>query len=375
MCIYFLFDLVFLFMSFVYNKRNKKIIFCISCILLFILLGLHNGTGDPKGYGYDFPHYLNFFRGHMDMYGSVDHPESYELEMPYYYMCKFLRLFGNYDFIYIIGCALIYNIPFLYLVNHYSNNKPLSILLLFIVLNTTLHLFVVAAHRQMLGNTFFLLATILLLSKKNINWKNDKLKIVLSVLSLLIALLSHSSSYFILPILLFVFYIKVNNKNIILVILIISFILGIIASNIMLNYMKDIMLILGSFENIERTTIYLNNDIYDSATSSFNALLPLTLLTLVFVYFSNKAEINSFFLKCLVMATIIINLFFSVPLISRSMTTLLLIGIAGSIPYAITRNKNARMCIFTVAMMMMYLAYKAYSSPSFRMLPFKFIWE
>lgn len=375
MCIFLYCDIFLLFLSIIYNKRNRNLIFFISFTILFLLLGLHDGTGDPKGYGYDFPSYLNFFKGVTDIYGNVENLSTYTLEMPYYYMCKFLRIFGNYDLVYILGCALIFNLPFLYIVNKYSNNKPLSILLLFIIQNTSLHLMVLSVHRQMVSNTFFLLAVIILLNNSQINFKQDKLKILSCFIFLTIALFSHSSSYFILPILLGIYIIKINNRNIILVMLITSFILGIIASEIMLNYMKNLMLLLGNIEEIERTTTYLNNDVYDSLNSSFNALLPLTLLTFVFVYFSNKEEINSFFLKCLVTATIIINLFFSVPLISRSMTTLLLLGIAGSVPYAITKSKKARICIFTVVIMMLYLAYKAYNSPSFRMLPFKFIWE
>ena len=107
MCIFFFFDIVLFILALNYNERNKRLFYWISALILLFLLGMHNGTGDPHGYGYDYPHYLNFFRGKNDMYGSVDSPGTYELEWPYFYFCKFLRLIGNYDFIYIIGLCLI----------------------------------------------------------------------------------------------------------------------------------------------------------------------------------------------------------------------------------------------------------------------------
>lgn len=340
-----------------------------------MLLGLHDGTGDPKGYGYDFPAYLNFFKGKYDIYGNVDDLNSYTLEMPYYYMCKFLRLFGNYDFVYIFGCALIFNIPFLYIVNKYSNNKPLSILLLFIIGHTSLHLFVLSVHRQMVANTFFLLAVIIILNCPKVSWKYNKKQILLCFLCLFIAVLSHSSSYLLLPILFFIYFININSKKLLLYALVVTMFLGVILSNIMNNYFVRLMLLLGDIEEIERSTHYFVNDVYGSTTSTFTALLPLTALTFIFVMYSNKKEINSFFLKCIVTATIIINLFYSVPLMTRSMTTLLLLGISGSIPQAIGYNKKTIYSINIIVILLIYIAYRSYTSPAFRMLPFKFIWE
>ena len=74
MCIYLFFDLFLFVMVLLYNNRNTKKLFVVSTIILITLLGLHDGTGDPKGYGYDYPDYLNFFKGAPSVYGSVDSP-------------------------------------------------------------------------------------------------------------------------------------------------------------------------------------------------------------------------------------------------------------------------------------------------------------
>ena len=58
MCIFFIFDLMLFMMVFLYKDQNRKQYFWIGAAILFILLGMHDGSGDPKGYGYDYPHYL-----------------------------------------------------------------------------------------------------------------------------------------------------------------------------------------------------------------------------------------------------------------------------------------------------------------------------
>ena len=135
------------------------------------------------------------------------------------------------------------------------------------------------------------------------------------------------------------------------------------------------MFLLGDIEEIQRSTHYLVDEVYDTNNASINALLPQTIMTLSVVYFSNKEELNTIFTKCLVWATVLVNIFFSVPLISRSLTTLWIIAIAGCIPFSFRNNKKARLVMTIVIIMQIYLAYKQYIQPSFRMLPFHFIWE
>lgn len=363
-------------MVFLYNDKNRKLYFWIGAAILFVLLGMHNGTGDPRGYGYDYPHYLNFFLGKNDMYGSVDSPSTYTLEWPYYYFCKFLRIFGNYSYVYIIGFCLFVNIPFLIFVKKYSKLAPLSILWLFIIQNTETHLFINSVHRQMVAHTFFMVAILILLSIDfKVDWHRNKMKFLAIASCLLIAVLGHSSSFFVIMMLLAVYFMPSLKKKTQIVVILASMIVGLYLFNKFFEYLTNLMFLLGDVEEISRTTHYLVDDVYDTGKASLNALLPQTLMTLGVIYFSDEEERKSFFTKSLFFATVVVNLFFTVPLISRSLTTLWIIAITGCIPKAFKNNTKGRIALVVILMIQLYTAYKAYSSPSFRMLPFKFIWE
>lgn len=363
-------------MVLLYNNRNAKLFFIASSIILIILLGLHDGTGDPHGYGYDYPEYLKFFNGTVGIYGSVDSPQTYGLEWPYYYFCKILRIFCNWDFFYIISLCLLVQIPFLIMVKRYSKSAPLSILWIFIIQNTQVHLFIMTAHRQMVAHAFFMIALLLFLTlDRTLPWKINKSKYIIIIACLIVAVLGHSSSYFVLPIMIALILLPEISKRNQLIVVSVSLIVGVFLYETFLNQFTELMFLLGDIEEIQRSTHYLVDDVYDTNKASLNALLPQTLMTLSVVYFSNKEELNSIFTKCLVWATVLVNIFFSVPLISRSLTTFWIIAIAGCIPIAFRNDKKARMVMTVLMMMQIYVAYKAYIQPSFRMLPFHFIWE
>lgn len=368
--IYFFILIILYYLAYVNNRKNKDVVFSVSMILMFIVLGLHNGQ-----FANDYPQYLKFFRGANSIYGSVDSPGTYDLEWPYYYMCKFLRFFGNYDFVYILGCFIIFFVPILYLIRKYSSCAPLSILLLFVLIRTDLHLFIITAHRQMVANTFFMIAIVYFLniSKSNVRVRSKQL--ILLGIFFAIAVVAHSSSYFVLPLLLLAFVINIDNKKIYEGLLTVSFFTGIFISNFAYTIMSSVMLFLGDVKEIERTTFYLVNDVYDRGVANLQGLLPLTALTYCLVHFSNKNELNSIFSKSMIIATLIINIFYTVPLITRSMTTLLILGAVGGIPKIITKKSKARLYIFLIIALHILVACRQYTRPEFRILPFEFIWE
>ena len=376
MCIYLYCEIILFIFALLLNNRNEKQLFVVSVIVLLVLLGLHDGTGDPHGYGYDYPEYLSFFKGLPSMYGSVDSPHTYELEWPYYYYCKLLRIIGDSDFIYILTTCLVINVPFVIMVRKYSRNAPLSILWLFVIQATLVHRIVNTAHRQMIAHTFFMIALLLFLSiDKSLHWKNNKKTYGAIIGCLIVAILGHSSSYFILPVLIALILLPQISKRNQIIVVSTSFIVGVFFYEVFLNQFTQLMFLLGDIEEIQRSTHYLVDDVYDTNKVSLNALLPQTIMTLSVVYFSNKEELNTIFTKCLVWATVLVNIFFSVPLISRSLTTLWIIAIAGCIPIAFKNNRNARLVMIIVIVLQIFLAYRQYIHPSFRMLPFTFIWE
>lgn len=377
MCIFFFFDIVLFILALNYNERNKRLFYWISALILLFLLGMHNGTGDPHGYGYDYPHYLNFFKGKNDMYGSVDNPSTYELEWPYFYFCKFLRQIGNYDFIYIIGLCLIVNVPFLLYVRKYSNNASLSILWLFLIQNTQTHLFIMTAHRQMIAHAFFMVGIYAIMSfyEKNGKWYLEIKKDILIAFCLIIAVLGHSSSYFVIIALIGAYFLPQISKKKQIFVVFVSMILGAFMYNVFLGCFTNLMYLLGDVEEISRSTHYLVDDVYDTANASINSLLPQTLMTIGVIYCCTVSELKSFFVKCLFLATISVNIFYSIPLISRSFTTLWILAISGCVPIAFRNTTKGKVILSIIVLAQLYTAYNAYTSPSFRLLPFKFIWE
>lgn len=355
-----------------YNyKPIYKNSFWYACVTLAtIILGLHNGH-----FHSDYPEYLLFFKGKNSIYGVMD-SGTYTLEWPYFYMCKILCFFGKNDFTYIFGTYIIYFIPIFCVIKKYSQCIPLSFLLLFIINRTDLHLFLNTAHRQMVGNTFFMLAILYYAYIIKEMRYIIKIRNLLSVVALLLlAVVSHSSSYFILPLLLFACFITIYSKRLFEILLFCSLIIGIFFNKLTYLIMVSIMSMLGDFEEVDRTTFYLINEVYDTGIANIQAMLPLTALTFCFVHFSNRNEINSLFTKCMVIATMILNIFYTVPLINRSMTTLFVLGVAGCIPASITNNRRAKKWIFLIVALHLLIAFWQYSKPEYRLLPFEFIWE
>ena len=376
MCIYLYFEIFLFLLVLIFNYKNAKLLFYVSVLILLMLLGLHDGTGDPKGYGYDYPEYLKFFKGLPCLYGSVDRSDTDHLEWRYDYFCKIIGFCGRVDFVYIIGYCFFVQLPFIILLKKRSSIPPLSIFWLLCIQNTQLHLFVNAAHRQMIAHTFFMIALLLFLSiDKSLHWKNNKKTYGAIIGCLIVLVLGHSSSYFVLPVLIALILLPQISKRNQIIVVSTSFIVGVFLYEVFLNQFTQLMFLLGDIEEIQRSTHYLVDEVYDTNNASINALLPQTIMTLSVVYFSNKEELNTIFTKCLVWATVLVNIFFSVPLISRSLTTLWIIAIAGCIPIAFRNNKKARLVMTIVIIMQIYLAYKQYIQPSFRMLPFHFIWE
>ena len=170
-------------------------------------------------------------------------------------------------------------------------------------------------------------------------------------------------------------YRRIFRKKTQLKIIGISMILGVFFSKFFLGYFSNFMFFLKDVDELGNSTRYLVNDIYETQDANLFYLLPQTLMTLAVIYYSNNDELKSIFVKSLFWATIIFNIFFSVPLISRSLTTLWVIAISGCIPIAFRNNSRGKIVMIVIVLLQLYIAYRHYELPSFRMLPFKFIWE
>lgn len=367
MNLFFIVDILLFIMFIKCNERNEKLFFGWSCALMFMLTALHNGSGNVE-YGYDFPEYIKLFMGERSMYGNLDTAEGYELEPVYTYFCRFLRWFGRYEFVYILGTSLFFGIPFVYLVNRYSNNKPLSFLLLFTLLNTLVYLMFLSAHRQMLANTFFLLC----FAVYNSQVKYKKLIILLLALG---GLFSHTSSYLVIPLAAIVYFMKVSSKKRMIGTILVSLVVGMTYSPLINELFDNLILFLSGFGELSRVTVYSLNEIYENAEISIFWLAPFSVLTILCIHYSTKQELNSICMKSLFVATIVKNLFSFVPMIDRTVLLFILLGIIGGVPVAIKTDRRFKFWMVALVIVFLAAAYKTYLSPSFRLTPFHFIFE
>lgn len=356
-------EIILFFFFLQYKKETRNKYFFFTCLILFILTGLHDGQENC-----DFPQYMNFFTGKdYSMYGNLD--KEYELELPYYYYCKFISFFGRTEFIYIEAICFTFGIPFMYMIYKYSKNPPLSLLLMLVLMGGKTYLFYLAGHRQMIATICFILAYLLIESKIN-------RKRIYCIILLSIALMAHSSSFFLLPILLIIYYSKKNlSKKTYIIFITVTLVLGVLLSSLWLNNYNDFMSILNSYEQVERATQYSGIKGFVSNTNVTVAkLIPLSILTISVVLLGDNKEINGFHYKCLVAATCLFNLFSSAPLMDRALTVLFLFGVAGAVPYNLKRSIYKGGVFICALLLNMYFAYSWYISDDFR-LDFNFIWN
>lgn len=362
--IYIFVEILLLFLTIISNKKNRKVILYASVLLLFIILALHDGQEFT-----DFPNYIEFFQGKDGYYGSLTKRNGYNLELPYLYYCKFLRLFGTNAFVYILGYALTVFIPFYFLVKKYSSCPSVSVFFLFTLMAGQLYLFYSAVHRQMLASVFIIIVFFIL---------HSKLKYRKTVIVILICLscVSHSSTFFILPLLIYAFY---NNKTYTvrnyIVYIIISMFIGLIFSANLNNIYYVMMDLLRNVDLLSRATVYTKaGNFIISDNTTLYTLLPISLTSIGIVFFTNKKERNTFFVKCLVLGTCTYNIFSTLPLINRTLTLVFLFAISGAIPSKILTDKKCKFVFIVIMSLNLFMAYRWYISPDFR-LDFHFIWE
>ena len=334
MLIYLFLFSVYYCLAFVENYRNRDIVFVICSTLFFFYFAFHNGQFGGVA---DYCNYLDLFLGIPGFYGSLDTPNDYELEKLYYYYCNFLRLFGKKDFIYIWSYAIIIVVPIIALIKKYSNNYAMSFLFIMIITRMELLLFLMHAHRQMLA-TFFLLIAFYLYD--SVYFKQNIIK-VFCIVCLVLAVVGHSSSLFVVSFfcLLLFFEKRLTIPRRMLMLLVgLSVPLGFIMESFIKFFMNIFMFSLADISLLERTTSYIVDDIYGGAAILSLRNILLTITALIFIWFSNNSNRNSFFLLSFSFATFLYNLFTSIPLVNRSLTVFLLFGCIGAVPALTKKN-------------------------------------
>lgn len=368
MNIYLFFEIILLFLYTQYRKIGYTKIYWISCCILFFIMSAHNGIFDNM---FDYTSYMNLFLGKPSRYGSLDTQFGYELELPYYYLLKFLRIFPIEPATFIIGIAIVFCMPVFLLSRKESVNPALTVLLLLVLNNTSIFRSFMGAQRQMVGCVFYILAYFI--------YEHTELKYkkYFAIGFIALALMSHSSSIIVLPIFFLLYFVHVTPSKKYLYIMVASaWAIGMFLSSFIVEQATSFMYLLSDIDEIDRSTHYLIEEVFaDQKTYALTALTPMALLISYFIYCYDDDELEHFSVKCWITAFLFYISLYSIPLMNRGMLLFFLIGMCGGIPKRINEDSRLKKGSFVLMLLFVYLAYRAYNRPGYLLLPYNFIWE
>lgn len=342
---------------------NKKNISIFACVLLYLTVSMHNGKMHC-----DYWDYMNFFTGHGEsMYGSVDDPNG--IEPGYVFYVKALRLLFSTNTSYILLWGLTICIPFFLMCYQKSNDILLSILLLMVVNNGYLFFMFFCAQRQMLSICLLLVA-LWFYEERHKYW-------YYIVPTLFVAsFFTHSTATFVLPLFFILLFLRINNKKIYYWGAGVTFILALTVDFSAL--FQSLSYILALYLEGNRSILQFDT-VYDYG--SVFQYLPLTLLFMSFVYYTDDKEVNSIYLKSFFLSVLLKNMFGFFPHITRMTMFFLLLAIIGSIPQINDSNnyKKSKLYFMLAIIQFIILEYRALDkfdvNTIFYCLPYNFIWE
>lgn len=354
-----------IFVLFLYdNGRNNTKLGNIALFILFLVVAGHNGHMNC-----DYIHYMNFITGKgWSMYGTVEQPA--DIEIGYIIFAKLIRHVITKDFEYIIFWGLFICIPFAVLVKRYSNNVILSVLLLMILNNGRNLMTFFCAHRQMLAMTLLSIALIICVKKLKF-WQ------FLSSSMCIAAMFVHSTVFFLIPILILLFFIRIDNNRIYYWGAWGSLVISQLVN--LSDYFSYWAIVLSQEFEDNRALEHMFDASVDHSIWQY---IPFTLIFVIFVHYYHKKDLNNYFLKCLFSAVLLKNLFGFFPHIARSIFFLCILAVIGAIPKPETENekyKRQTVLYCIVIVMFTFLEYRVLVAfnPAYDYwcLPYNFIWE
>ena len=351
------------------NNNNKKVTFWVSTLLV---VGLFALRGDNVGG--DTLEYCKYFEGaDSSTYGSLKN--NNDIEIGFREICRFLQLISTSRFWFIFSTSLISLIPFVCIVRKYSNSPCLSYFYV-ICSNFCIMVVCIETHiRQNLATAFIMFALYLFL-----NQKITKKRLIIIVSLMICGILTHTSIYLILPLIIILYLIPLSRKVAISVI-VFSCVVTVLFTKEFSQYFMAIMTLLTPYETFDNITRYLESDKYglSGQVGIITHFLPVAFWAIVNIYYATEEEIKNIFMKCLVFGTAFTIMASSFGMSFRMFYALQLLGIC-FVPLAIISNKKAMYLNF---LPMLYLLYRIlvgvmdpenYNSDS-HYLPYTFIFE
>lgn len=378
MCIYFVvIILMLLFVILTYNsttnKQNKYLAAILSIWSLLFALRHKTVGNDSSGYA-------AFFEGHGDtwIYGTINSPGD-DIEWGFIVISRLLHLISSSYTFYFLIISLIFIIPMYF----YYKDKKYGIwsLLFFIVMSKTFFGLPVMVRQTMsiglvlIALLFFIHAKIDFTYKNIIHNKNVVFGVALFVFSIFV----HRTSLILFPLLLVVFFLRIN-KKVCYIVVIITFLISILGRELISDYFE---LILGLVGNVSDDNVNLMQARYEDAFASRDFSLvrasAWTIALILSIWSSNKEDISKYNYKCLIVAFVLYMLLGTSSMGLRISVVFQIIGFSVIVPSSIADKKSIR-CLFAL----LTLAFIVNSYSNFESwknekidsgLPYYFFWE
>ena len=363
-CVSLLLIIFFILDTCTVKLRNNKMLFYLGAVLVTGLLAFR-GTY----IGGDTPAYCGYFSGKGGWYGILETNNTFEWGFRMF--CHFIAIFSRAEFWFLFTTSLVTMLPFLYLVKrdtHGSKILPLcQYMLLWGILSTTQ-----TAIRQNISIGLIMLAYILLTTST----LSKRKKITYSILFVSFGLLTHNSSFIILPILIFCIFLKLTKRNA-MIMVICSFFLIILFNDIFYRF-SNVLSVITTY--ITPTQIlfdrYFAGDMEAELRSSIFKLFAVTFFSCLIIYISNEEDVRSNYFKFFVVGVTTYIIGSSFPMISRSMQLILFMGIIFCPSYIrILRYNRWRMAIIITLLFLTKYQINMEPRGASQMYPYTFIWE
>mgnify|MGYP002519528723 CR=1 FL=1 len=349
MCIYDIWAIILLLGMYFQKKHPAdKYLFWVATIFLLFLMAFRSDDVGP-----DMCTYIDSYLGTGWGYGDV-----MEQQPVIFAWMTFLKvLFPKEPFVFVFFTTILYMIPVIWAIKLYSKDKIGS--LLSMMLLPGLWLLYIVTIRQAMAQGFILMAIIAFFEKFK-NWK------YISCGFLVLALLCHSTSFLIIPLVAGVYFLKLKRKT-----MIIAVIVSLFLTNAVANYAGNLFAtLLGGFSEMDRLTGYIGSD-YDNAIGRFRVYLPMSILCCYILYLNRKEEKCTFFENALFVGVIIYNLLGGLDghLIDRFCNFFYLLAAIGALPSQ--KTKYPIVSLLFIAYIVR--AHNAYMGDDF--MTYKWIWE
>lgn len=378
MCIYFVvIILMLLFVVLTYNstinKQNKYLAIILSIWCLLFALRHKTVGNDSSGYA-------AFFEGHGDtwIYGTINSPGD-NIEWGFVEISRLLNLISSSYTFYFLVISIIFIIPIYF----YYKDKKYGIwsLLFFIVMSKTFFGLPVMARQTMSIGLVLIALLFLIHAKIDFTYKNiiHNKKVIFGVALFLFSFFVHRTSLILFPLLLGVFFLRIN-KMACYIVVIITFLISMFGRDLISSYFDLMLSLLG---NVSDDNVSLMQARYEDAFASRDFSLvrasTWTLALILSIWSSNKEDISKYNYKCLIVAFVFYMLLGTSSMGLRISVVFQIIGFSVIVPSSITNKKIIRSLFALLTLAFVINSYSNFESWKKEKLdsglPYYFFWE